>query len=280
MLTYTHILTHAFLDELKNALYEAGEIMLSADRTSGEVAGVSEKGNPAEHVNFVTLYDKKVQAFLIERLGASLPEARFLAEEEGASSTDPSEGLCFVIDPIDGTANFIRDYGCSAISVALLAEGEPVLGAVYQPYADELFLAVKGQGTVCYADHVDVGHPVHVSTRPFNEAIAVLGTAPYYKDELGGLTVRLFEAFLYQAADVRRSGSAAYDFCNLAAGRTDIFAEARLSPWDYAAGALIVTEAGGIITQLNGTPLRFDAPCSVLAAGKDCYGDAVTVLNG
>ena len=163
--------------------------------------------------------------------------------------------------------------------MALLAEGIPVLGAVYQPYAGELFLAVKGEGTLLY----HLGNPperVFASNRPMKEAVAVLGTSPYYKDELGETTVNLFKNCLYHAADVRRSGSAAYDFCNIAMGRTDLFCEARLSPWDYAAGSLIVTEAGGQATCLDGSPLRFDIPCSVLAAGKGCYAEALCFLNG
>ena len=275
--------TNEFITATTNAMREAGRIMLSAHRDGqgGEVTSdeINDKDTAHAQVNFVTVYDKKVQALLIEKLHTALPDAKFMAEEDGADQTDPTDGLCFVIDPIDGTANFIRDLACSAVSVALLADGQPVFGAVYQPYADELFLAVRGQGTVC-CRRDQPPKRVTVSTRPLKEAIAVLGTSPYYKDELGETTVSLFKNCLYHAADVRRSGSAAYDFCNLAMGRTDLFCEARLSPWDYAAGYLIVTEAGGQVTCLDGSPLRFDKPCSVLAAGKGCYADAVKVLNG
>ena len=269
--------TQDFITAAMSAMREAGRIMLSAHRDGqgGEVTGseIDDKDTAHAQVNFVTVYDKKVQALLIEKLHMALPEAKFMAEEDGADQTDPTEGLCFIIDPIDGTANFIRDLACSAVSVALLSDGQPIFGAVYQPYADELFLAVRGQGTVCYRKG-NIPVPVSVSTRPLKEAVAVLGTSPYYKAELGETTVSLFEKCLYHAADVRRSGSAAYDFCNIAMGRTDLFCEARLSPWDYAAGCLIVTEAGGQATCLDGTPLRFDQPCSVLAAGRGCYNEA------
>lgn len=264
------------------AVREAGFIVRDAHRNpkNGALAAedVTDKDTAHAQVNFVTAYDQKVQAFLIEKLSKALPEAKFMAEEDGADKTDPNTGLCFVIDPIDGTANFIRGLSCSAVSVALLSEGTPVLGMVYQPYAGELFLAVQGEGTQLYYK----GNPperVSVSSRPMKEAVAVLGTSPYYKDELGETTVSLFKNCLYHAADVRRSGSAAYDFCNLAMGRTDLFCEARLSPWDYAAGYLIVTEAGGQVTCLDGSPLRFDQPCSVLAAGKGCYAEAVETLR-
>lgn len=264
------------------AVREAGFIMRDARRNckNSELSAedVTDKDTTHAQVNFVTVYDRKVQNFLIEKLQKALPEAVFLAEEDDADRTDPKAGLCFVIDPIDGTANFIRGLSCSAVSVALLAEGIPVLGAVYQPYAGELFLAVKGEGTLLY----HMGNPperVFASNRPMKEAVAVLGTSPYYKDELGETTVNLFKNCLYHAADVRRSGSAAYDFCNIAMGRTDLFCEARLSPWDYAAGSLIVTEAGGRVSCLDGSPLRFDIPCSVFAAGKGCYEDALRILK-
>lgn len=274
--------TNEFITATIAAMREAGRIMLTAHRDGqgGEVtsADIADKDTTHAQVNFVTVYDQKVQALLIEKLHIALPEAKFMAEEDGADQTDPTEGLCFVIDPIDGTANFIRDLACSAVSVALLSEGQPVLGAVYQPYADELFLAVRGQGTVCYRRE-DPPERVTAGTRPLKEAVAVLGTSPYYKDELGETTVSLFKKCLYHAADVRRSGSAAYDFCNIAMGRTDLFCEARLSPWDYAAGCLIVTEAGGQATCLDGTPLRFDKPCSVLAAGHGCYAEAVELFR-
>lgn len=264
------------------AMRDAGQIMRSAcrDGQGGEVtsAAITDKDQSHAQVNFVTLYDRKVQALLIEQLHDALPDAVFMAEEDGADQTDPTKGLCFVIDPIDGTANFIRDLSCSAVSVALLSEGDPVFGAVYQPYTDELFLAVKGQGTLRYHKG-NSPEPVFAGQRCLQESIAVLGTSPYYKDELGETTVNLFKNCLYHAADVRRSGSAAYDFCNIAMGRTDLFCEARLSPWDYAAGSLIVTEAGGKATCLDGTPLRFDQPCSVLAAGKGCYEDALRILK-
>ena len=280
MITYQP--SRQLVHDIFYAVREAGFIMSRAhrNRQNSELADedVMDKDTAHAQVNFVTVYDQKVQAFLIERLHAALPEAKFMAEEDGKDQTDPTKGLCFVIDPIDGTANFIRDLSCSAVSVALLCDGEPILGAVYQPYASELFLVVKGEGTQLYYK----GNPperVSVSQRPLRESIAVLGTSPYYKEELGETTVSLFKNCLYHAADVRRSGSAAYDFCNIAMGRTDFFCEARLSPWDYAAGKLIVTEAGGYATCLDGSPLRFDRPCSVLAAGKGCYEDAIRILN-
>lgn len=255
---------------------EAGQIMLSADRTrpEGDALGVTEKDETQSHVNFVTAYDSRVQAFLIDRLHTLLPEAQFFAEEDDAQASDPARGYCFIIDPIDGTANFIHDYHCSTISVGLLCEGTPVFGAVYTPYLDQLFTAEKGKGAYCN------GRPIHASARPLSSSLVVLGTSPYYKRELGGFTSRAFAALMDRASDIRRSGSAAYDFASVACGRMDGFIEARLSPWDYCAGTVLVTEAGGFISDFDGLPLRFEHPGPVLCGGQGCAEELLDVIKG
>lgn len=267
-------------DVICDILRQAGHIILSADRgEDGDVRGVDDKDNIHAGVNFVTKYDREVQSFLFSALGKICPDAKFMGEEDGADKVDPYQGLCFIIDPIDGTANFVRDYKCSAISVALLENGTPIMGAIYLPYIDEIYYAEKGGGTRCFTGFLFERFRVFASHRPLAEGITTLGTSPYYKDELGKATVDLFETFLYHSSDVRRSGSAAYDFCCIASGRTDVFVEARLSPWDYAAGSLIVSEAGGHIARLDGRPLRFDRPSSVLATGRACYDEALALTK-
>lgn len=269
-------ITPDFVRAASDLIREAGRIMLTADRSGqdGEAGlGITEKGEQNAHVNFVTAYDSRVQAYLVERLSALLSEATFLAEEDGVNDGNTERGYCFVIDPIDGTANFIHDYHRSAISVGLLLDGEPVFGAVLDPYFDELYTAVRGQGAFVN------GKPLHVKQRALDESIIGIGTSPYYKDTLGKDTVRLFEALLYAASDVRRSGSAAIDFASVAAGRMDGFVEMQLSPWDFCAGCLLVTEAGGIVTQMNGQPLRFDRPVSVLCGGRKNYGQLKDVIQ-
>ena len=233
--------------------------------------------------NFVTQYDVKVQNFLKRGLSELYPEAVFFAEEDGESRRAIGEGYTFIIDPIDGTTNFMCGYNTSAVSVGLLLDGEPLFGAIYDPYRDEYFSAVRGKGATCN------GSPIHVSTRPASRGIVTIGTAPYRKDTLAdtmfAMTGDLFRIF----ADFRRSGSAALDICHVACGRSDVFCEPVLSPWDFAAGLLILTEAGGLASDFAGEPLKPNAPTACVfgsptghaVALEACrkYAAAVTTEN-
>lgn len=244
--------------------------MLETIRTAGEIIRTAhdeqnvEEGlvvKPGES-NFVTVFDVKVQNFLIEHLSALLPEAAFMAEEKENSWEDLSRGLCFVIDPIDGTTNFIYNYGCSTISVALFENGETVFAAVYNPYLKEMFTACKGEGARCN------GKPIHVGSAPFSRALVAFGTSPYYRETLADVTFDVVKDIFLHTAEVRRCGSAAWDLCCVAAGRVDGYYEAILSPWDYAAGRLLVKEAGGIVTQIDGSELSPVSTSSVVAGSS------------
>jgi len=239
-------------NEIQLLMRECGSIMTEAVRDSSMVT--AKEG----HANFVTTYDKAIQEKLREGLLKLKPDAVFVGEEE---DIHPSifDGLAFVVDPIDGTTNFIRDYKQSCISVALLEKGVPVLGLVYNPYLDEMFTARKGGGAFLN------GERIHVSDLPLELGIVLFGTSPYYP-ELNKKSFDLAYDYFKNALDIRRSGSSALDLCSIASGRAEVFFELRLSPWDYAAGSLIVTEAGGKVTTAEGEPLRFDCPCSVLAS--------------
>lgn len=219
-------------------------------------AGVEEKEG---HANFVTAYDKKVQEFLEAKLMRLMPEAVFVGEEE---EDHPAirEGYAFIVDPIDGTTNFMKGYCVSAVSVGLLKDGVPFMGAVYNPYLDEVFYAEAGKGAFCN------GKPIHVSGKPLAKGIVIVGTAPYYR-ELYDKTFEMIRYYFDRSLDIRRSGSAALDLCNVASGRAELFFEMRLQPWDFAAGSLIVTEAGGTVSTVEGEPLRFDRGISVIASG-------------
>ncbi len=232
----------------------AGEIMLNAgniqDGTECKVG----------HANFVTIYDKKVQEFLQKELMKIVPDAVFVGEEEETHASI-GKGYAFIVDPIDGTTNFMKGSKMSAISVGLLKDGEPFIGVIYNPYLNEVFCAQKGQGAWCNEQ------PIYVTGKPLSDGIVIVGTAPYYRDELADRTFEMMRKFFDRSLDIRRSGSAALDLCNVAAGRAELFFELRLSPWDYAAGSLIVTEAGGRVTTAQGGPLQFSVPTSVIAAG-------------
>ncbi len=242
---------------------EAGKLMTGAR----DIEGVTdEKGGDA--ANMVTAYDVAVQNYLIHEITARIPDAFFFAEEKENNAEDLEREYCFVIDPIDGTANFVHEYHRSAISVALFSRGEIVFAAVYDPYVDEMFSAVKGGGAFLN------GAPIRVSERDMAHAFVAFGTCPYYKDTLAEKSFRLAHAFYVQTSDIRRAGTAAIDLAYLAAGRNDIFFELSLFPWDIAAGHLLITEAGGRITDFEGNPIDFSKPAAVFAATAKLYEDS------
>lgn len=250
-------------NQIYSILREAGDIMLSAKNIE---TGVEEKDGS---VNLVTTYDVKIQNFLQEKLLCLYPDAHFMGEEN-PRNVAILEGKTFIVDPIDGTANFVRHLDASAISVALLQDTEVILGATYNPYRNQFFYAEKGKGATCN------GTPIHVSTAPLSESIVSFGTSPYYK-ELHPKTFDLGYRLLCSGLDIRRSGSAVIDLCETAQGHLDLFCELKLSPWDYAASSLIITEAGGTVSQMNGLPLVFDRPCSVVAGSAKAYKDFFTL---
>ncbi len=234
----------------------AGQIMIEAHKI-GVNGKVSEKGDAA---NLVTVYDVRVQEFLIQEIKPLLPNAYFFAEEKENDPKDLSSEYCFIIDPIDGTANFVHNFRHSAVSIACLSGGELVFGAVYNPYQDEMFHAVKGGGAFLN------GTPIRVSDRSMQQAIGVFGTSPYRKAEFASPTFRLCEKLFTVCADLRRCGTASLDLAYVAAGRSEFFFEYSLFPWDFAAGLLLITEAGGIVSDMQGEPLGFAAPSTIIAA--------------
>ncbi len=239
------------LAAIEAAEREAAALMLQAHDILAE-----DKTNRRD---VVTAYDRAVQALLMERLGAAVPGARFFCEENDRHDDLLAEHL-FIIDPIDGTMNFVHHLNHSAISVGYTRFGVPVAGAVYNPYVDEMFTAVRGEGAFLN------GRPIRVTAAPLSETVICFGSAPY-NTELTRRTFTLAERSYRTGLDIRRQGSAALDLCSVAAGRAGAYFELSISLWDYAAGALIVSEAGGQVTRVDGSPLPWTgAKTSVLAA--------------
>lgn len=242
------------LEQICSVARECGDIIKNADRSE---IGIRDKAGKA---NFVTEYDCMVQRIAQEKLEKILPEADFLGEEE-ESKVDETKEYIFVVDPIDGTTNFIKDYHMSCISIGLIKNGERYLGVVYNPYLDELFYAIKGQGAFLN------GKQIHVSNEELSNGIVLFGSSPY-NTELAKASFDLVYDYFTKALDIRRSGSAALDLCSVAAGRAELYFEMILSPWDFAAGALIVEEAGGIVTTLDGGKVPCLSKSPVLARNK------------
>ena len=224
----------------------------------------------AGHYNFVTDTDVAIQEFLRKELMVILPDSCFFAEEqENASLTDD---FTWVVDPIDGTLNFMRERHFSCVSIGLLKDREPVLGMVYNPYTDELFSAIKGNGAFCNEK------PIHVTDNHFEKALITLGTAPY-NAELHRATIYCIEKCLTTGGDIRRTGSAALDLSDVASGRTDAFIELILSPWDFAAGALLVREAGGIFElPYNENGIDFGKPACIFASNINSHDRALEII--
>lgn len=220
----------------------------------------------------VTEYDRKVQELLVERLGAEVEGARFFCEENDRQDAVDAEHL-FVIDPIDGTMNFVRHFNHSCISVAYMSRGELLAAAVYNPYVDEMFTAVRGKGAFLN------GKPIHVEDVPLCDTIACFGTSPY-SPELADKTFALVKKVHLITLDIRRQGSAALDLCSAASGRAGVYFEENLSFWDYAAGMLIVEEAGGIVRTTEGKPLPLDgSKSSVVAGGKTAVEEVLALAK-
>ena len=214
----------------------------------------------------VTAYDRRVQELMIERLGAALPDARFFCEENDRHDDLGAEHV-FIIDPIDGTMNFVHGLSHSCISAAYMSKGVLRAAAICNPYLDELFTAVKGEGAWLN------GKPIHASTEPLSETLVCCGTTPY-NPELADTCFALMKKAFLAGLDVRREGAAALDLCAVAAGRAGVYFELSLSLWDYAAGKLIVEEAGGVCVTLDGSSLPLDAGRpGVLAGGKRAVED-------
>ena len=247
------------LEQLKELAKDAGKIFLEA--VSAEITAKEGIGN------FVTDYDVRVQELIYSRLKQIHPEAVLMGEEDEDHSADLS-GDCFIVDPLDGTQNFINGYRHSAVSIGMTRGGEPVLGVVYNPYMDELFWAEKGKGAFCN------GKPIQASAAPLSESVFLFGCSSYNREQTD-LTFRLLRKIFDQALDLRSSGSAALDLCYVAAGRVNLFFEYQLSPWDYCAGSLILTESGGFASQWNGDKLNLEKGGSVLAAGPNAYASAL-----
>lgn len=234
-----------------------------------ESAGHIKVKGPAD---YVTQVDTDIQNFLSRELGRLAPEIQFLGEEEGLH--EMSGDTYWILDPIDGTTNLIHDYQHSVVSLALYDKGEITLGVIYDPFREDVYYAQKGQGSFLN------GSPIHVScAETLSETIVTIGTSPYDR-ELTEINFRRFQRVFEKSQDIRRTGSAALDLAYLACGRTGGFFETLLSPWDFAAGMLLVKEAGGKVTDYAGAPLNLLQRGSVVATNGKVHEELRRLING
>jgi myo-inositol-1(or 4)-monophosphatase len=234
-------------------------------RDYGEVANlqVSRKG-PAD---FVSAADLKAEKVLRQELSAARPDYAFLMEESGASGESQAERR-WIVDPLDGTTNFLHGLPHFAISIALEERGELIAGVVFDPIKNELFCAERGQGA--YLND----RRIRVSARSKPEEALIATGIPFLGHGDHPAFAAELEVISAQVAGVRRWGTASLDLAYVAAGRFDGYWERDLSSWDIAAGIVLVREAGGHISEIGGKSIRHDSP-SILASNDSLH----TVLN-
>jgi myo-inositol-1(or 4)-monophosphatase len=215
-------------------------------------------------VDVVTETDRTVEALVVERLRRAFPDHLFVGEE-GSGGTGPARPrrgqYAWYLDPIDGTTNFAHRHPHFAVSLALARDDELLLGIVADPLRGETFAALRGRGAT-----LD-GAAIRVSgVADLGQALLATGL-PYDRRDHADFYLGIIKTFVLRAQGIRRAGSAALDLCWLACGRFDGYWEWKLSPWDSAAGALIVREAGGLVTDFRGGPF-------------DLYGTETLATNG
>lgn len=222
--------------------------------------------------DFVTNVDVTVQETLKAQLASLAPEIQFMGEEQDNSRLDWHRP-CWILDPVDGTTNLIHSFQHSAISLALAEGGQIVFGVVYNPYSGECFTARRGQGAFCN------GSPIRVSGADrLEDSLLCAGTVPGRR-ELADKAFCQMRNLYNVCQDIRRTGCASLDLCWVACGRLDGYVELFLQPWDYAAGLLIVNEAGGRITAPDGSPLSLCQGGPLLASNGKLHAALQSLLK-
>lgn len=211
-------------------------------------------GTKSSRTDMVTAVDRASEAFIVDTLARERPEDGVLGEE--GSAREGTSGVRWIIDPLDGTTNYLYGFPLFAVSIGVEVDGEVAAGVVAHPSLGEVFTAQRGAGARCN------GEPIAVSGKD-DLATALIATGFAYDPERRRESARWLEHIIPSVRDIRRGGAASIDLCWVACGRLDGFYEAGLSPWDVAAGDLIAREAGAETSDFDGGPVR---PGSVIAA--------------
>ena len=259
-----NILTESLVEETIQAVQEAGACL--SDPTAVRCVRAKSK------TDYVTNVDLAVQEFLRECLAALAPDVQFMGEEQDNTGLDWSRP-CWILDPVDGTTNLIHNFRHSAISLALAEGGQAVFGVVYNPYTEECFTARRGGGALRN------GVPIHVSdVSRLEDSLLSAGTVPGRR-ELADDAFRQMRALYDRCQDVRRTGCASLELCDVACGRLEGYVELVLQPWDYAAGMRIAAEAGGKVTTLDGSPLSLREGGPLLASNGRLHSALQAILK-
>jgi len=244
------------------AALEAGRIL--RENWGGDFA-IEKKGE----IDLVTAIDYQVEKIIIDRLLSAFPSHSVLAEESGAS--EQKSDFLWIVDPLDGTTNFAHTYPCFCTSIALEVSGELQLGVVYEPLRQELFTVISGKGAFLN------DKKIHVSqAKNLLNSLLCTGFA-YDVRENKRNNLRQFEKFILTAQGVRRDGAAALDLSFVGCGHFDGFWEFNLKPWDIAAGVLLIREAGGMVTAVDGSSFDLRSG-NILASNGKIHQEMIEVL--
>jgi myo-inositol-1(or 4)-monophosphatase len=263
---------------MSQALHPMLNIAIKAARAAGSIINRASldidrvKVNTKAPNDFVTEVDQAAEAAVIETLLAAYPGHGILAEESGRAHGAKDSDYVWIIDPLDGTTNFIHGFPVYSISIALEYRGQLQQAVVYDPTRNDLFYASKGRGAFLNDKRLRVSKRVRL-------ADSLIGTGfPFRKGDDFQRYLKMFQAVMPACAGLRRPGSAALDLCYVAAGWYDGFFETGLHPWDIAAGALMITEAGGLIGNFTGES-DFLYHREVIAGTPRVYGQLVQLLS-
>jgi myo-inositol-1(or 4)-monophosphatase len=252
------------LEEVQEIARQAGKILLSR---FGKTHQVQYKGP----IDPVTEADKLSETLILNAIRSKYPEHRIVSEETGANHKESP--YCWYIDPLDGTVNFTHGIPIYSVSIAVARNNEVVLAAVYDPSRDELFSAEKGKGATLNGCEIQAGEASQLV-----KALLVTGF-PYDIATTSQTNLDNYSRFAKISQGVRRLGSAALDCCYVAAGRFDGYWEMQLAPWDVAAGTLIVREAGGIVSGVDGDDISLEGNLSILTANRWLHSDMLSLLK-
>ena len=242
----------------------AGELILTLSSRDRQISYKSSR-------DMVTEVDKASESYIVSEINRLYPEHEILAEEGGGTSSHSSP-YKWIIDPLDGTTNFVHGFPVFAVSIGLQFEDELFVAAVYDPHRQELFTAGKGRGAFLNGESISVSH-----TLELNKSLLATGFS-YFNDDYFQLNMELWASIYGKTQGVRRAGSAAIDLAWLACGRLDGLWEFSLKPWDIAAGALLVTEAGGQVTGPQGEVLDL-ADGHIIAANPSIHHHIIEEIS-
>ena len=245
------------LEEVKTLAVEAGAF-IATQRESFDLSRVEVKHSH----DYVSYVDKGCEELIVSRLREILPEAGFITEEKTVGQEDGGEEYFWVVDPLDGTTNFIHDLAPYCVCIALRNREEILLGVVYEVSRKELYSAAKGMGACLN------GKPIHVSAiNDVDQALVMVGY-PYNADDWRAFCLDITGRLYGHCASIRSMGSAEAELCYVAAGKIDVYFESFIQPWDVAAGAIIVKEAGGKVSDYDGGDAKWESGRQVLATNE------------